>query len=139
MLLYPRGESQALPGYYSVPTGCCSERFKSERNASLLVVMKMGVYVMLTKLTEKGRKVVKENPERIEEVNKRVESRGVNILSQYALFGPYDFVNILKADNHEVIMKLAIDLTASGKMEIITLTAVHIDTFIEQMKRVSAE
>ena len=99
----------------------------------------MGVYVLLTKLTEKGRKVVKENPERIEEVNKRVESMGVNILSQYALFGPYDFVNILKADNHEVVMKLAIDLTASGKMEIITLTAVHIDTFIDRMKRVSAK
>ncbi|HDS46393.1 MAG TPA: GYD domain-containing protein [Methanomicrobia archaeon] len=99
----------------------------------------MGVYVMLTKLTEKGRKVVKENPERIDAVNKRVESLGVNILSQYALFGPYDFVNILKADNDEVVMKVAIDLTASGKMEILTLTAVHIDTFIEQMKRLSAE
>ena len=93
----------------------------------------MGVYVLLTNLTEKGRTVVKENPERIEEVNKRVESLGVNILSQYALFGPYDFVNILKADNDEVIMKLIIDLTASGKMEIITLNAVHIDKFIEQM------
>ena len=97
----------------------------------------MGIYVLLTKLTEKGRKVVKENPERIEEVNKRVEALGVNILSQYALFGPYDFVNILKADNDEVIMKLVIDLTASGKMEITTLTAVHIDTFIERMKHIS--
>jgi uncharacterized protein with GYD domain len=138
MLLFHRGEFPALPDHCSVPTGC-SESFKSERNASPLLVMKMGVYVMLTKLTEKGRTVVKENPERIEEVNKRVESMGVNILSQYALFGPYDFVNILKADNHEVVMKLAIDLTASGKMEIITLTAVHIDTFIDRMKRVSAK
>jgi uncharacterized protein with GYD domain len=130
--------SRPSSGYYSVPAEC-AESFKLERSASPLVVMKMGVYVLLTKLTEKGRKVVKEKPERIEEVNKRVESLGVNILSQYALFGPYDFVNILKADNDEVVMKLVIDLTASGKMEILTLNAVHIDRFIERMTRASAK
>ena len=68
----------------------------------------MGVYVMLSKLTEKGRKVIKENPERIEEVNTKVERLGVKILSQYALFGPYDFVNILKAESDEVIMKASV-------------------------------
>jgi uncharacterized protein with GYD domain len=95
----------------------------------------MGVYVMLSKLTEKGRKVIKENPERIEEVNTKVERLGVKILSQYALFGPYDFVNILKAESDEVIMKLAIEVTAGGKMEVLTLPAVHTDTFIEAMKQ----
>jgi len=95
----------------------------------------MGVYLMLSTLTEKGRKVVRENPEKIREVNEKVERMGVKIVSQYALFGPYDFVNILKAENDEVIMKLAIEVTAGGKLEVQTLPAVHVDTFIECMKR----
>ncbi|MEA2075761.1 MAG: GYD domain-containing protein [Euryarchaeota archaeon] len=90
---------------------------------------------MLSKLTEKGRKVVRENPEKIREVNEKVERMGVNILSQYALFGPYDLVNILKAENDEVILKLAIEVTAGGKLEVLTLPAVHVDTFIESLKK----
>ena len=47
--------------------------------------MKVGVYVMLTTLTDEGRKTVKEKPERIKEVNKEVEAMGVKIISQYEL------------------------------------------------------
>lgn len=36
----------------------------------------MAVYVMLTKLTDEGRNTVKENPKRIQEVNKEVEAMG---------------------------------------------------------------
>lgn len=90
---------------------------------------------MLSKLTETGRRVVKDNPERIEEVNRKIEQMGIKIVSQYALFGPYDFVNILKAESDEAIMKLAIDVTAGGKLEVLTLPAVHTDTFIETMKQ----
>ena len=57
----------------------------------------MGIYIMLTTLTDEGRKTVKNNPQRVKEVNKEVEAMGVKILAQYALLGPYDFVNILQA------------------------------------------
>jgi len=57
----------------------------------------MATYVMLTTLTEGGRKTIKQNPQRIKEVNKEVEAMGVKILAQYSLLGPYDFVNILEA------------------------------------------
>lgn len=55
----------------------------------------MAIYVMLTSLTDEGRKTVKEDPGRIKEVNKEVEGMGVKILAQYALLGQFDFVNIL--------------------------------------------
>jgi len=96
--------------------------------------IQMGVYLMLSKLTEKGRKIVRDNPEKIEKVTEKAERMGVKILSQYALFGTYDFVNLLKADDDELIMKLAIDLTAGGKLEVQTFPAVHVDRFIEIMK-----
>ncbi|MBM3301636.1 MAG: GYD domain-containing protein, partial [Deltaproteobacteria bacterium] len=37
----------------------------------------MALYVMLTTLTDEGRKTVKHNPERIREVNREVEAMGV--------------------------------------------------------------
>jgi uncharacterized protein with GYD domain len=95
----------------------------------------MGVYVVLATLTAEGRKVVRDDPERIKKVNGEVERMGVKIVSQYALLGPYDFVNIVQADSDEVIAKAAIKVTAGGKLEVMTLPAIPIDKFIENMKR----
>lgn len=47
----------------------------------------MAIYVMLTTLTDEGRKTIKDNPKRIKQVNKEVEALGVKILAQYALPG----------------------------------------------------
>ncbi len=57
----------------------------------------MSVYLMLTTLTDEGRKALQENPEILKEINKEVEFSGVKLLTQYALLGQYDFVNILEA------------------------------------------
>ena len=40
----------------------------------------MGLYVMLTTLTDEGRKTIKEHPGRIKEVNKEVEAMGVKVI-----------------------------------------------------------
>jgi uncharacterized protein with GYD domain len=95
----------------------------------------MGVYVMLVTLTEKGRKVIRDKPEKIKEVNEEMERMGVNIVSQYAVFGPYDFVNLLKAESDELIMRLAIEMTAEGLMNVQTLPAIHIDRYLESLKK----
>jgi len=95
----------------------------------------MGVYVILSTLTEKGRKVIRDNPEKINEVNEEVERMGVNILSQYAVFGPYDFVSLLKAESDELIMRLAIEMTADGLMTLQTLPAIHVDRYLESLKK----
>jgi len=61
----------------------------------------MPLYIMMTNLTDEGRKTVKTNPNRIKEVNKEVEAMGVKILAQYVTLGMYDFINILEAPNNE--------------------------------------
>lgn len=94
----------------------------------------MPTYVMMTKLTDEGRKTVKKNPERIKEVNKEVESLGVKILHQFALLGDYDFVNILEAPSNEVITKVAVELGSRGTLETVTLPAMSIDDFINMLK-----
>lgn len=95
----------------------------------------MAVYVMLTTLTSEGRRTLKEKPERIKEVNQEVEKMGVKILQQYAVLGPYDFVNILDAPSNEVISKVAVELGSRGTIQTMTLPAVPIDDFIQAVKR----
>ena len=87
----------------------------------------MAHYVMLTKLTDEGRKTIKSNPKRIREVNKEVEAMGVKILCQYFLLGPYDFVNILEAPDNKVMSKVALELGARGTVETMTMAAMPID------------
>jgi len=87
----------------------------------------MAVYVMLTTLTDEGRKTIKNNPQRIQEVNKEVEAMGVKILSQYALLGPYDFINILEAPDNHTVHKVAVELGARGTLQTMTMAAMTVD------------
>ena len=87
----------------------------------------MPIYVMLTTLTDEGRKTIKSNPQRIKEVNKEVEAMGVKILSQYALLGPYDFVNILDAPDNKIISKVAVELGSRGTLQTMTMAAMNVD------------
>ena len=87
----------------------------------------MAVYVMLTTLTDEGRKTVKESPKRLKEVNKEVEAMGVKILVQYALLGPYDFLNILEAPDNKTISRVAMELGSRGTLQTMTMAAMTID------------
>jgi uncharacterized protein with GYD domain len=94
----------------------------------------MAVYLMLTTLTDAGRKAIQEDPEKLREINKEVEYMGVKILVQYALLGQYDFVNILEAPSNEAIAKLAIRLSARGTTQTLTLAAITVDALIDALK-----
>ena len=91
----------------------------------------MAIYVMLTTLTDEGRKTVKSNPQRIKEVNKEVEALGVKIVAQYALLGPYDFINILEAPDNKTITKVALELGARGTLQTMTMAAMTVDDFVK--------
>jgi uncharacterized protein with GYD domain len=94
----------------------------------------MSVYLLLTTLTDAGRKALQEDPEILKEINKETELMGVKVLTQYALLGQYDFVNIVEAPNNEVVAKLAIRLSAKGTTQTLTLAAISIDDLISTLK-----
>jgi uncharacterized protein with GYD domain len=87
----------------------------------------MATYVMLTSLTDEGRKTVKANPKRLKEVNQEVEAMGVKIVAQYALLGPYDFINILEAPDNKTITKVALELGSRGTLQTMTMAAMPVD------------
>jgi uncharacterized protein with GYD domain len=95
----------------------------------------MAVYLMLTTLTDAGRKAIQEDPEKLREINKEVEFMGVKILDQYALLGQYDFVNILEAPSNEAMAKLAIRLSSKGTTQTLTLAAIALDDLIDALKK----
>jgi len=95
----------------------------------------MAKFVMLTTLTDEGRKTIKQNPGRIKEVNKEVEAMGAKILTQYAILGPYDFINILEAPTNEAVSRVAIALGSRGTLQTMTLAAMDVDDFIASLKK----
>lgn len=97
--------------------------------------MVMSLFVMLTNLTDEGRKTLKEKPDRLKEVNQEVEKMGVRIVGQYALLGSYDFLNILEAPDNKTVAKLAIELGARGTLSTTTLAALTIDEFLGMLKK----
>jgi uncharacterized protein with GYD domain len=92
-------------------------------------------YILLSNLTDDGWKTVREKPERIKEVNRELEAFGVRVIRQYAVLGPYDFVNIVEAPNNETIARVSIELGARGTIKILSIPAIPIDEFIASVKK----
>ncbi|MBA2848666.1 GYD domain-containing protein [Thermosulfuriphilus ammonigenes] len=95
----------------------------------------MPIYIMMTKLTDEGRKTIKKKPDRIKEVNKEVEAMGIKILAQYAIMGPYDFLNILEAPDNATVTKLSVELGSRGTVIPSTFPALTVDELIEALKK----
>jgi uncharacterized protein with GYD domain len=95
----------------------------------------MPTYILLSTLTAEGRKTIKEKPERVKEVNKEIEAFGAKVVSQYAVLGPYDFVNIVEAPDNETITRVSIELGARGTIQIVSMPAIPIDKFIATAKK----
>jgi uncharacterized protein with GYD domain len=90
----------------------------------------MSTFIMLSTLTDEGAKTIKENPNRIKEVNQEIEAFGVKVLSQYATLGQYDFVNIVEAPDNQTIARVSAELSSRGSVRLQTLPAIPIDEFI---------
>jgi len=99
------------------------------------LVICMPYYILLSSLTDEGWKTVREKPERIKEVNKELQAFGVRVISQYAVLGSYDFVNIVEAPNNETIAKVSIELGSRGTIKIVSMAAIPIDEFIASVKK----
>ncbi len=95
----------------------------------------MAHYVMLSSLSESGRKVLNARPGWIRKVNQELSRRGAKVLAQYAVLGPYDFVTILEAPDNETVSSISIEMGARGSVQMMTLPAIPLDTFISRLER----
>jgi uncharacterized protein with GYD domain len=93
----------------------------------------MGLYIVLSTLTEEGRKTIKKHPNRLFEVNEELEKIGVKVLEQYAMLGPYDFLSIVEALDPEQVMNMSVELGSRGTVTMISFPATPIKTFIKNL------
>jgi len=94
----------------------------------------MPTYILLSTLTAEGGKTIKKRPERIREVNKEIEAFGVKVVSQYAVLGPYDFVNVIEAPDNTTVARVSVELGSRGTIKIMSLPAIPIEEFITAIK-----
>jgi len=94
----------------------------------------MPTYIMMSHLTDEGRKTLAERPERLGEVNKEVEAMGARIRAQYAVLGGFGFVNVIEAPSNEAILNISIELGSRGTIRIETLVALGITTFVDLLQ-----
>jgi uncharacterized protein with GYD domain len=94
----------------------------------------MPIYILLSTLTDEGRETIKKHPERIQEVNKELETMGAKVINQYAVLGPYDFVSIVEAPDNKTIYRISVELGSRGTVQIISLPAMPVDEFVTMLK-----
>src|SRR5260370_1338620 len=74
----------------------------------------MPTYIMLSSLTPEGVQTVKNNPQRIKEVNKEVEQLGATVKAQWATRGHVDFVSVVEAPDEKTIARVSLELGSRG-------------------------
>jgi uncharacterized protein with GYD domain len=89
----------------------------------------MPTYIMLTRLTPDGVKTVKDNPARVQEVNREVEQLGIKVLNQWATLGAYDFVSVVEAPDEMAMAKLSVEMGSRGTVQNETMTAIAVEDF----------
>jgi uncharacterized protein with GYD domain len=93
----------------------------------------MAVFIMLTKLTPNGVKTIKDNPGRVQEVNREVEQLGVKVLNQWATLGEYDFVSVLEASDEKAMAKVSVELGSRGTTSNETMAAIPAEEFTKAL------
>jgi uncharacterized protein with GYD domain len=88
---------------------------------------------MLSTLTSEGVQTVKNNPQRIKEVNKEVEQIGAKVVAQWAVLGQFDFINVIEAPDEKTMAKVSLELGSRGTASYQSLPAIPIDDFIASL------
>ena len=90
----------------------------------------MPTFLMLSTLTPEGVQTVKNNPQRILEVNKEVEQLGATVKQQWATLGKVDFISVVEAPDESTMARVSLELSSRGTGRFETLAAIPVEEFI---------
>ena len=90
----------------------------------------MPTYIMLSTLTPEGVQTIKNNPQRIREVNSEIEQLGAKVTAQWSTLGRFDFINIVEAPDSATMARVSLELGSRGTARFETLSAIPVDEFI---------
>jgi len=90
-------------------------------------------FVLLCTLNPEGVQTIKNNPQRIREVNKEIEQLGAAVKAQWAVLGRFDFVNIIEAPDEVTMARVSLELGSRGTARYESLVAIPVDDFIASL------
>ena len=93
----------------------------------------MATFIMITRLTPEGVRTIKDNPQRIKEVNSEIEQFGAEVKQQWATLGQFDFVNIIEAPDEQTMTRISLELGSRGTARYESLPAIPVDDFISAL------
>jgi uncharacterized protein with GYD domain len=86
----------------------------------------MPTYIMLCTLTPEGVTTIKNNPQRIREVNRL----GATVKAQWAVLGDVDFISVVEAPDETTMARVSLELGSRGTARYESMPAIPIDDFI---------
>lgn len=94
----------------------------------------MPKYIILSTLTDHGLKTLKENPDRLSEVNTEINRMGAKVLDQWAVLGQYDFVTVIEAPDNSTMTRVSVEIGSRGSVRLMTLPAEDAREFVKSLK-----
>jgi uncharacterized protein with GYD domain len=83
----------------------------------------MATYVTLVKLTDQGRRRLKQTPQDMRQVMRRAAEQGITFRGWYLTMGPYDSVAIVEAPGDEAVAVGVLGTLLAGDIETLTMRA----------------
>ncbi len=93
----------------------------------------MPTYLMLSRLTPEGVRIIARDPDRVYAVRKEIEALDAKVIQQYALNGPWDFVTMLEAPDNVAAFRVAMERESSGRVHTDIFPAIDLDLFSRLM------
>jgi uncharacterized protein with GYD domain len=90
-------------------------------------------YIMLSRLSPEGVQTIKNNPQRIKEVNREIEQLGAEVKAQWATLGQFDFINVVEAPDDQTMSRISLELGSRGTARYESLPAIPVDDFISAL------
>ena len=94
----------------------------------------MPLYAMLSTLTDEGRKTLRNNPGRVQEVNQEIETMGAKLISQYASLGSCDFITILECPDNLTVADISVQLGSRGTVQIQTIPLIEVEAMMDKLR-----
>lgn len=94
----------------------------------------MATFIMLSRLSPEGMKTLRDNPQRLQEVNREVEEFGARVVQQYALLGHHDFLTVLEAPDAETVSRVSVELSSRATASYETLPAIEVEEFVGRLR-----
>lgn len=97
----------------------------------------MTLFVILTKLTGACKRKLKDEPEILEEICRKLEDCDQGGLPQLATLGPYDFINIVDVEDERTAYRLSLELNSRGDVETMVMPAIPLKEYLSDVQRMT--